>query len=86
MMKGVWLWLNRSELTHVEHQLSFWRINLDVYTTSSLYSLNTAHLGQAGKKVEMVNESMSLQELTARAYARGLPATKVRSNYLKSSG
>jgi hypothetical protein len=26
----------------------------------------------------MVNESMSLEDLTGRAYARGLPAVKVR--------
>ena len=54
----------------------------DKFTLSNDHST----LGQAAKSIKMVNESMSIQELTARAYARGLPATKVRSSYLKSSG
>jgi len=69
------LWLNRSELTHVEHQLPFWRINSGHHTTLYILSRRT---GQAGKRNKMVNESMSLEELTGRAYARGLPAVKVR--------
>jgi hypothetical protein len=51
---------------------------LDLDNTLYLFPLVTLCIGRAVKRIKMVNESMSLGELTGRAYARGLPAVKVR--------
>jgi hypothetical protein len=71
--------VDRSELTHVEHRVSLRRIYLTLIPYFTPIA-NTAEIKQ--RRLTMVNESMSMEELTGRAYARGLSAVKVSSRYL----
>lgn len=52
-------------------------VEADQLRVVTIHHTLTRHFRQARKGSEMVNESMSLEELTGRAYARGLPAGKV---------